>query len=134
MFSFSFSASLGSLSLSNVLVNQLAVSSSGFNGLLPSSHLIVLVDSLSSKSNVSDESLNLGGFLSLWSSWVLLALESSSGDVFLDQGSGDGLILFLSLNSVELSDVVSSLGTQSSWDGGVGDARDLLFTFFDDGD
>jgi hypothetical protein len=44
------------------------------------------------------------------------------------------LILFLSLNSVELSDVVSSLGTQSSWDGGVGDARDLLFTFFDDGD
>jgi hypothetical protein len=55
--------------------------------------------------------LNLGSFLSLRSGWVLLALEGPSGDVFLDQGGGDGLVLLLSLNSVKLSDVVGSLGT-----------------------
>jgi hypothetical protein len=44
------------------------------------------------------------------------------------------LIFFLSFDSVELSDVVGSLGTQSSWDGGVGNPRDFFFTFFDDGD
>lgn len=117
-----------------MLVDQLTVSSSGFDGLLPSSHLIFFVDSLSSKSNVSDKSLNLGGFLSFGGTSVLLALESSSGDVLLDQSGGDGLILFLPFDTVELSDIVGSLWTQSSRDGGVGDARDLLITFLDDGD
>jgi hypothetical protein len=121
-------------SLGNMLIDQLAVCGSGLNGFLPSSDFVFLVDSLSSKSNVGDQSLNLGGFLSEGGSWVLLALESSSGDVFLDQGCGNGLIFFLSFDSVELSDVVGSLGTQSSWDGGVGDARDFLLTFLDDGD
>jgi hypothetical protein len=44
------------------------------------------------------------------------------------------LVLFLSFDTVELSDIVGSLGTQSSWDGGVSDARDLLVTLLDDGD
>ena len=126
--------SMSSLSLGDVLINQLTVSSSGLDGLFPCFDLIIFVDSLSSDSNVSDQSLDSWGLLSLWGSWVLFALESSSGDVLLDESGGDGLILFLSLDTVELSDVVGSFGTQSSWDGGVGNARDLLFTFLDDGD
>ena len=102
---------MSGLSLGDLLVDQLVVSGSGLDGLLPSSDLVLLVDSLSSKSHVGDQSLNLGGFLSLRSGWVLLALEGPSGDVFLDQGGGDGLVLLLSLNSVKLSDVVGSLGT-----------------------
>lgn len=125
----------GGLSLGDVLVDQLAVGSSGLDGLFPSSDLVFLIDSLSSQSDVGDQSLDLWSFLSLWGSWVLLALEGSSGDVLLDKGSGDGLILsFLSFDTEELSDVVGSLWTKSSWDGGVGNARDLFITFLDDGD
>ena len=72
-----------------MFIDQLAVGSSGFDSLLPSSDLIFFGDSLSSNSNVSDQSLDLWGFLSQWSSWVLLALECSSGDVLLDKGSGN---------------------------------------------
>ena len=44
------------------------------------------------------------------------------------------MVLFLSLNSVQLSDVVGSLGTESSGDCSVSDARNLLLTLLDDGD
>lgn len=80
---------MSSFSLGDLLVDQLVVGTSGFDGLLPSSDLVFFVDSLSSKSNVGDQSLDLWGFLSLRSSRVLLALEGSSGDVLLDQGSGN---------------------------------------------
>jgi hypothetical protein len=124
---------LSGLSLGDVLINQFVVSSSSFNGLLPSSDLIFLGDSLSSQSNISDQSLNLGGLLSQWSSGVLLALESSSGDILLDQSCGNWLIFLSSFNTVELSDVVSSFGTKSSWDGSISDTRDLFFSLLNDG-
>ena len=133
VFSNGLGLSMSSLSLGDVLINQLTVSSSGLDGLFPSSDLIIFVDSLSSDSNVSDQSLDSWSFLSLWSSWVLLALKSSSGDVLFNKSCGNGLIFFLSFDTVELSDVVGSLRTKSSWNSGVSDARDLLFTFLDDG-
>ncbi len=77
------------LSLGDLLIDQLVVSGSGLNGLFPSSHLILLVDSLSSKPHIGDQSLDLRGFLSLRCGSILFTLEGSSGDVLFDQSCSD---------------------------------------------
>ena len=77
--------------------------------------------------------MNLWSLLSFCSTWIFLWFESSSGNVFLDQGSSDRLIFsFLSLNTIELSDVISSLWAQSSWNSSIGQAGNLLLSLFDE--
>jgi len=79
------------------------------------------VDSLSSESFGSDESLDL------WSlgSWLLSFLsDGSSNNV-----SSDIIVL---LEVVEFSDLVGSLWTQSSWDGFVGQTSDVLLALLHD--
>lgn len=79
--------------------------------------------------------MDLDSLLSQRGFWVLFALECSSGHVLLDQSGGDWLIFsFLFLDSIEFSDIVGSFWTQSSWDGSVSKSRNLLFTFFNNGD
>lgn len=56
------------------------------NSSLPSFDLIFLLNSFSSKSSLSNQSLDLRSFVSV-SIDILFALESSSDDVLLNQGA-----------------------------------------------
>ena len=57
------------------------------NRFFPSLDFVFLLDSLSSESCFSNESLNLGGFESIRSIDVLFALEGSSNSVLFDEGT-----------------------------------------------
>ena len=104
-------------------------------GSLPSSDLVLLLDSLSSESVLSDESLDLGGFLS-GHSGVLFALEGSSDDVLLDEGNGalESLLVLILLNAVKFSNTSGSLGTKSSGLDLVSESGEFFITLLDDGE
>lgn len=76
----------------------------------PSLDLVLFLDSLSSQSSLSNESLNLGGFMSVGIS-IDFALKSSSDCVLLDQSARvlKSLLAFSFLDSVKLSDASGSL-------------------------
>lgn len=94
--------------------------------LEPSVLLDSLVDSLSSKSLLGDESLDLW---SLVEDLIILALN------LLGDGSSDDVLsnIILSLSEDEsLSDVLGSLWSESSWSVGVGKSSDLSLTLDED--
>jgi len=111
---------LGSLLLS-VLIEDLVVVRNGLLGSLPSSLLVGLVDSLSSESGVSDQSLDLG---SLVSDGLAFLFDLSS-----DDESSDIIILG---QSEKFSDSGGSLGSESLGLLGVGKTSNGLFTNLDD--
>lgn len=104
-------------------------------GSFPSLDLVLLLNSLSSESVLSDESLDLRGFLS-GHSGVLFALEGSSDDVLLDEGNGalEGLLVLVLLNAVEFSNASGSLGTKSSGLDLVSESGEFFITLLDDGE
>jgi len=119
--------SLGSLLLAP-LSEELAVGLNVSSGLLPLALLVFLVNPLSSESGLSDESLDLGGLLSL--------LSSSSGPGSSDGSSldQDSLLRLGLLNSEQLSNLGGSLGSQSSWLLIVGQSLDFLLSLSDEGE
>jgi len=121
------SSLLGSPSVINLLIFFIKSNTS-----LPSPDSVFLVDSLSSQSDFSDQSLDLGSFVSTGIG-AFLALESSSDGVFLDQGSWalSGLFSFDSFDSVEFSDTSSSFGTKSSGFGLISQSWNLFLSLLD---
>lgn len=110
---------VGSLLLLDVLGEDLVVLSSLLLGLLESVDLLSLDQLLSSESLLSDESLDL------W--WFVESLVS-----LLDFSSHNVLSNIVLLSEVEdLSDIVGSLGAESSWLITVSDTLDLLVTLLD---
>ena len=104
-------------------------------GAFPSLDLIFLLDSLSSETSLSHKSLNLGGFVPVGID-VLLALEGSSDDVLFNQSNRvlEGLFTFTLLNTIELSDASSSLGSQSAGLGLVSESGHFLIALLDEGE
>jgi len=107
---------LSSLLLS-VLIKDLVVVNDGLLGSFPSSLLVSLVNSLSSESSISDQSLDLG---SLISDGLAFLFDLSS-----DDESSDIIILG---QSEELSDSGGSLGSKSLGLLGVSETSNGLFT------
>ena len=94
--------------------------------LEPSVSLLLLVDSLSSDSLLSDKSLDLWSFIE---DLVIFALN------LLGDGSSDNVLgdIVLSLSEDEsLSDVLGSLWSESSWSVGVSESSDLSLTLYED--
>mmetsp|Transcript_7655 Transcript_7655/g.8350 ORF Transcript_7655/g.8350 Transcript_7655/m.8350 type:complete len:221 (+) Transcript_7655:630-1292(+) len=93
----------------------------GLLGVFPSVFLGLLDDSLSSQSELSDQSLDLGGLVG-----SLLA--------FLDDFSTDNIFtrIVLLLQTEELSDLVGSLGTQLVRSGSVSQTNNFVITLLDD--
>jgi len=111
---------LGGLLLS-VLFEDLLVISDGLLGSLPSGLLVSLVDSLSSESSVSDESLDLGSLISDGLAFLFdLSSDNESSDIII-LGEGE-----------ELSDSGGSLGSESLGELGVSETSNGLFTDLDD--
>lgn len=110
---------LSSLLLSEFFEDLLVVSG-GLLGSLPSSLLVGLIDSLSSESSVSDQSLDLG---SLISDGLAFLFDLSS-----DDESSDIIILG---QSEKFSDSGGSLGSESLGKLGVSETSDGLFTDLD---
>ena len=81
--------------------------------------------SFSRDSGISDDSLDFRGFLSFFSGG---GSEFSSNNALLNQSN----IVFL-LQVKEFSNLVSSLGTQSSGNISISQFGDFGFTFFGDG-
>lgn len=77
----------GGFSLGNPFVVDFLVLLSGSQGLFPSFDFLLLLNSLSSDSDVSNQPLDLGSLLPQRGIWVLLTLECPSDDVLLNQGS-----------------------------------------------
>jgi len=71
-------------SLSSPGIVDLLVFSGQSNSSSPSLDFLFFLDSLSSDSGFSDESLDLGSFVSKSSIGILFALESSSNNVFFN--------------------------------------------------
>jgi len=109
--------------LLSVFFEDLVVVRDGLLGSLPSSLLVGLVDSLSSKSGISDQSLDLG---SLISDGLAFLFDLSS-----DDESSDIIILG---QSEELSDSGGSLGSESLGELGVSETSNGLFTDLGDGE
>jgi len=111
---------LSSLLLSEFFEDLLVVSG-GLLGSLPSSLLVGLVDSLSSESSVSDQSLDLGGLVSDGLAFLF--------DLSSDDESSDIIILG---QSEKFSDSGGSLGSESLGKLGVSETSNGLFTDLDD--
>jgi len=107
--------------LLSVLIEDLVVVSDGSLGSFPSSLLVGLVDSLSSESSVSDQSLDLGGLVSDGLAFLF--------DLSSDDESSDIIILG---QSEKFSDSGGSLGSESLGELGISEASNLLFTNLDD--
>ena len=109
--------------LLSVFFEDLLVVSLGLSGSFPSGLLVSLVNSLSSESVVSDESLDLGGLSSDGLAFLfdLSSDNKSSNVIILGQGE-------------ELSDLSGSLGSESLGDLVVGQTFDIGFTLLLDGD
>jgi len=109
--------------LLSVFFEDLVVVSLGLFGSFPSFLLVSSVDSLSSQSSVSDQSLDLGGL----SSDLLAFLFDLSSD-----NESSDIIVFS--QSEELSDLGGSLGAESLGLLVVSQTFNIGFTFLDDGD
>lgn len=107
--------------LLSVFFEDLLVVSLGLSGSFPSGLLVGLVDSLSSESVVSDQSLDLGG---LSSDGLAILFDLSSDDESSD-------IIILS-QSEELSDLGGSLGSESLGDLVVSQTFNIGFTLLGD--
>jgi len=114
---------VGSSLLLSVFFEDLLVVSDGSLGSFPSGLLVSLVDSLSSESSVSDQSLDLGGLISDGLAFLF--------DLSSDDESSDIIILG---QSEELSDSGGSLGSESLGELGVSETSNGLFTNLDDGE
>lgn len=104
----------------DVLRKNLIVLGLGLLFLLVSLLLLLLVDSLSSESLLSDESLYFGGFVE----GLVTFLDFSPDNVLSD-------IILLS-KSEHLSDVVGSLGSKSSWLVTISNTLNLTFSLLGD--
>jgi len=113
---------LSSLLLS-VLFEDLVVISNSLLGCLPSSLLAGSVNSLSSESGISDQSLDSG---SLISDGLAFLFNLSS-----DNESSDVIILG---QSEKFSDLGGSLGSESLGELGISESSDGLFTNLSDGE
>jgi len=111
---------LGSLLLS-VFFEDLVVISNGSSGSFPSGLLVSLVDSLSSESSISDQSLDLGGLISDGLAFLF--------DLSSDDESSDIIILG---QSEKFSDSGGSLGSESLGELGISETSNGLFTDLDD--
>ena len=102
------------------------------DGSLPSLDLVSLLDSLSSKSGFSDQSLDFGGFMSVIVG-VSFALESSSDGVLFDQSARglESLFSFNFFDAVEFSNARGSLGSESSGLHVIGKSGDVFFSLLD---
>jgi len=109
--------------LLSVFLEDLLVVSLGLSGSFPSGLLVSLVNSLSSESVVSDQSLDLGG---LSSDGLAFLFDLSS-----DNKSSNVIIL---VQSEELSDLGGSLGAESLGDLRVSQTFDIGFTLLGDGE
>jgi len=109
--------------LLSVFFEDLLVVSLSLSGSFPSGLLVSLVNSLSSESVVSDQSLDLGG---LSSDGLAFLFDLSS-----DNKSSNVIIL---VQSEELSDLGGSLGAESLGDLIVGQTFDIGFTLLGDGE
>ena len=107
----------GGLLLLEVLGEELLVSDMGLLGLNPVLLLGLLVDNLSSDSLLGDESLNAWRLVE----GLVTSLDLSSNDVLSD------IILSLSENE-SLSNVSSSLWSESSWSLDVGKSNNVLIS------
>lgn len=94
--------------------------------LEPSVSLLLLVDSLSSDSLLSDKSLDLWSFVE---DLIFFALNLL-GDLSSDNVLGD-IILSLSENE-SLSDVLGSLWSESSWSVGISESSNFSLTLDED--
>ena len=83
------------------------------------------MDSLSADSNISDESLDF---------WCFLSGLSVSGSPFSSDDTFLGEFNFIFLQSKQFSDFVGSLWSQMSWDVGVGESWNIVFSFLGDGE
>jgi hypothetical protein len=109
-----------SLSFLDVLGENLIVLGLLLLGLLEFVELLLLDESLSSESLLGHESLDLGGFVES----LVTLLNFSSHDVL------SNIVL---LSEVEdFSNVVGSLGAESSWLVTISNTFDLLVTLLDD--
>jgi hypothetical protein len=109
--------------LLSVFFEDLLVFSNGSSGSFPSSLLVGLVDSLSSESSISDQSLDLGGLISDGLAFLF--------DLSSDDESSDIIILG---QSEKFSDSGGSLGSESLGLLGVSKTSNGLFTDLDDGE
>jgi len=106
--------------LLSVFFEDLVVVRDGLSGSFPSGLLVSSVDSLSSESSVSDESLDLGGLISDGLAFLF--------DLSSDNESSDIIILG---KSEEFSDSGGSLGSESLGELGVSETSNGLFTDLD---
>lgn len=122
-----------SVSLCNPSIMEFLVFSSTGNCSFPSFDFIFLLNSLSSDSSLSHQSLDLGGFVSVGID-VLLSFEGSSNGMLFNQSTrtSKSLLVFSLLNSIELSDTSSSLGTKSSWFCLVSESGNFLLSLFNE--
>ena len=111
---------MGGFLLLDVLGEDLVVLCLVILGLLKLLNLCSLDELLSSDSLLSDESLNLGGFVES----LISLFDFSSNNVLSD-------IVLLS-ESEDLSDVVGSLGAESSWLISIGDTFDFSISLLGD--
>lgn len=119
-----------SFSFGNPFIIDFFVLFSCSQSSFPSFDFVFLLNSFSSNSDVGDQSLDLGCFLSQWGIWILLALESSSDDVLFNQGSDLGWFLTFGLWDTEkFSYSWSSFWTQSSWLNLVSKSGNLFLSF-----
>merc|ERR1712176_1518942 len=104
------------------LVQKLSVFGFGFLGVGISGTLVGLVSSFALKGDGGDETLNSWGN-ALW--FFAFFFDGSSDNVLSNRATF--------VQSEELSDVVSSLGSKSSWDLLISKALDLAITLLDNG-
>jgi len=109
--------------LLSVFFEDLLVVSLGLSGSFPSGLLVSLVNSLSSESGISDQSLDLGG---LGSDGLAFLFDLSS-----DDESSNVVVLG---QSEKLSDLGGSLGAESLGQLVVSQTFNIGFTLLDDGD
>lgn len=111
---------MSSLLLLEVLGEELLVVDVSLSAGLVVLNLVSLVDSLSSESLLSDKSLDLGGL----EEGLVALLDFSPDNVLPD-------VVFL-LEEESFSNVVGSLGSESSWSGGISESGDFLLSLLDD--